>query len=119
MSFRMLVLGLALAGTTAAGKDAVSIRVSPAVSFAPAHLIIQTRIEPDDNNRAIEVVAHSEEFYRSSTIPLEGERAPRTTTVQFVSLPSGDYEVTAALIGADGQRRALARMHVNVIESGR
>ena len=121
MSVRMLVLGLALAlaATTIAGKDAVSIRVSPAVSFAPAHLVIQTRIEPDDNNRAIEVVANSEEFYRSSTIPLEGERAPKTTTVQFVSLPPGDYEVTAALIGADGQHRASARMHVNVIESGR
>ena len=121
MSFRMLLLGLALAlaATTVAGKDAVSIRVSPAVSFAPANLVIQTRIEPDDNNRAIEVVANSEEFYRSSTIPLEGERAPRTATVQFVSLPPGDYEVTAALIGADGQHRASARMHVNVIESGR
>jgi hypothetical protein len=118
MSFRMLVLGLALTATTVAGKDAVSIRVSPAVSFAPAHLVIQTRIEPDDNNRAIEIVATSEEFYRSSTIPLEGDRAPRTTTVQFVSLPSGNYEVTAVLIGADGQRRTSARMHVNVIESG-
>jgi len=121
MSARMLVLGLTLllAATTIAGKDAVSIRVSPAVSFAPAHLVIQTRIEPDDNNRAIEVVANSEEFYRSSTIPLEGERAPKTTTVQFVSLPPGDYEVTATLIGSDGQHRASARMHVNVVESGR
>jgi hypothetical protein len=119
VTVRTLVLGLALATTTVAGKDAVSIRVSPAVSFAPARLVIRTRIEPDDNNRAIEVVANSEEFFRSSTIPLEGERAPRTTTVQFDSLPSGDYEVTAALIGADGQRRGLARMHVNVIDTGR
>ena len=108
MTIRMLVLGVALTGMTVAGKEPVSIRVFPAVSFAPADLVIQTRIEPDDNNRAMEVAANSEEFYRSSTIPLDGGRAPQTITIRFVSLPPGVYEVNAALIGADGRRRALA-----------
>jgi hypothetical protein len=119
MSVRMLALGLALATTTVGGKEAVAIHVSPTVSFAPANLVIRTRVEPDDDNRAIEVVADSGEFYRSSTIPLEGDGAPKTTSFEFRSLPAGEYDVTAAVIGIDGQRKALAHAHVNVVASGR
>jgi hypothetical protein len=119
MSVRAWVFGLALTTTTVVGaKEPLSIRVSPAVSFAPTDLVIRTRVEPDANNRAMEVVADSNGFYRSSAIQLEGDRAPKTTTFEFRSLPPGEYEVTAVVIGADGQRRALARAQINVLESG-
>lgn len=120
MTLRAWILGLAIAATTTVGaaKESLSIRVSPATSFAPANLVIRTRIEPDADNRAMEVVADSEEFYRSSIIPLEGERAPKTTTFQYPGLPPGDYEVTATLLGPGGRPRSMARAHVNVIESG-
>ena len=36
--------------------------------------------------------------------------------VEFRSLPPGDYEVTAMLIGVDGHRRAAAYAQVNVVE---
>ena len=118
MTRRTWVLVLAMASTTVgSAKESLSIRVSPATSFAPTNLVIQARVEPDANNRAIEVVADSEEFYRASTMPLEGDRAARTTMFQFRSLPPGEYEVTAALIGADGRLRATAHSHVDVIDS--
>ena len=66
----------------------------------------------------MEVIADSAEFYRSSTIALEGDRAPKTMMIEFRSLPPGDYEVTAMLIGVDGRRRAIAHAQVNVVESG-
>ena len=119
MSVRWWIFGLALTTTTVLGaKESLSIRVSPAVSFAPTDLVIRTRVEPDANNRAMEVVADSDGFYRSSAIQLEGDRAPKTTTFEFRSLPPGEYEVTAVVIGADGERRALAHAQVNVLESG-
>jgi hypothetical protein len=99
-------------------KEALAIRVSPAVSFAPASLVIRTTIEPDPYNRAVEIVADSEQFYRSSLVQLDGERAARTRNLEFRSLPPGEYEVKATLIGLDGHERALARTHVNVVESG-
>ena len=118
MSVRAWVIGLAVAATTVVGgKESVSIRVSPTISFAPADLIVRTRIEPDANNRAMEIVADSEDFYRSSAIQLEGDRAPKTIRFEFRSLPPGEYEVSAVLIGADGEHRALARTHVHVIET--
>ena len=119
MSLRAWVTALTVMMTTVVGaKKPLSMRVSPAMSFAPANLVIRTRLEPEADNRAMEVVADSGDFYRSSAIQLEGNRAPRTVTFEFRSLPPGDYEVTAVVIGADGQRRALARSHVNVIEMG-
>ena len=98
MSVRWWIFGLAVLTTTVVGAgEPLSIRVSPAISFAPANLVIRTSIEPDAINRAMEVVADSDGFYRSSTIQLDGDRAPRTTTFEFRSLPSGEYDVTAAV----------------------
>jgi hypothetical protein len=118
MRTRSLVLGMTFIATAVAGaKEPLSIRVSPTVSYAPANLVIQTTIEPDTDNRAIEVVADSAEFYRSSMIALEGDRAPKTNRFEFRSLPPGEYEITAAVVGADGRHRAIAHRHVNVIGS--
>jgi hypothetical protein len=105
--------------TTVAGtKESLSMQVSPAMSFAPANLMIRAKVEPDAANREMEVIAQSDDFYRSSAIQLEGDRAPRTVTFEFRSLPSGEYQVTAVVVGIDGQQRALARSSVHVIESG-
>jgi len=69
-----------LTATTVAGaREPVSIRVSPEISFAPASVVIRTSVEPDAENRSIEVVAESGEFYRSSLIQLEGDHAPKAT----------------------------------------
>jgi methionine-rich copper-binding protein CopC len=119
MNARFLVLGLMLAATAAAGAhESLGIKVSPAVSFAPANLIIRTSVDPDADNRSLEVVAESGDFYRSSTVMLEGDRAPRTTHFEFRSLPPGEYEVSMVVTGADGRQRAVSRTHAKVVESG-
>ena len=63
-------------------------------------------------------LAESVDFYRSSEIQLEGDKAPRTNMFEFRSLPPGTYEVHAHLIGADGQQRAAVRQQINIIASG-
>lgn len=115
----ILIGGLLIAGSTVVGtaKESVSIRVSPAVAFAPADLVIRTIVEPDEHNRAVEIVADSGAFYRSSTIQLEGDRAPKTTTVTFHGVPAGEYEMTAVLIGNQGRANALAHTMVMVVAS--
>ena len=119
MSAQAWVCALLMMTTTVAGaKEPLSMRVSPAMSFAPADLVIRTRLEPDVGNRGMEVIAESGDYYRSSAVQLEGDRAPRTITFEFRSLPPGEYQVTAVVTGTDGRQRALARSAVNVIESG-
>jgi len=114
--FRASLCGLMIAATTTGNAhESVSIHVSPAVAFAPAELIIQASVDPDPDNRMLDIVADSSEFYRSSAIQLEGDRAPRTSMVRFHGVPGGEYDVTAAVISADGHQRAVARAHVTVI----
>ena len=119
MSIKAWVCGLAVMTTTVVGaNERLTMQVFPAMSFAPANLVIRTRLEPDVNNRVMEVIAESDEFYRSSAIQLEGDRAPRAATFEFRSLPPGEYAVMAVVIGADGQRRAVARSSVHIMEGG-
>ena len=98
--------------------ERMTLKVSPAVAFAPANLIVRATIPADADNRAVQIVAESDDFYRSSQIQLEGESAPRTSMFEFRSLPPGNYEVRALLLGSGGQQRAFARQQVNVIPSG-
>ena len=98
--------------------ERMTVRVSPAVAFAPANLVVRATIPANESNRAIEIVAESESFYRSSEIQLEGDQAPRTSMFEFRSLPPGSYEVRATLRGSRGEDRATVRQQINVIASG-
>jgi hypothetical protein len=121
MMLRLCFCGLAMMMMAAAplgAGDALALRVSPAVSFAPANLVVRATVEANAANRAMEVVAESADFYRASMIELEGEKARRTNMFEFRSLPPGTYEVKATLIGSDGHPRAYVREEVNVISGG-
>ena len=120
MKVRAALLGMVMMTATPplnAGEK-MTLKVSPAVAFAPANLIVRAMIIADADNRAVEIIAESEDFYRSSTIQLEGDKAARTNTFEFRSPPPGTYEVRATLIGANGDSRARLRQQMNVIASG-
>lgn len=120
MKMKAALLGtLMLTATLPLGAgEKITMKVSPAVAFAPANLVVRAMIVADADNRAVEIVAESDDFYRSSMIQLEGEKAARTSMFEFRSLPPGTYEVRANLIGANGDLRACIRQQINVIASG-
>jgi hypothetical protein len=95
----------------------LALRVSPSVCFAPANLVVRAFIEADAGNRAVQITAESPDFYRSSEIQLDGDRAPRTSLFEFRSLPPGSYEVKATLRGSMGEERATVMQQVSVIAS--
>src|SRR5262245_26747180 len=72
------ILMVAATGPAGAGERMI-MKVTPAVAFAPANLIVRATVEADADNRGITVIAESEDFYRSSEIQLDGDRAPRTS----------------------------------------
>ena len=115
----MLLVGLLVASAGPLGADArLTMKVSPAVAFAPANLTMRATVVPASRNRMLQVIAESGDYYRSSDIQLDGERAPRTTLVYFRSVPGGVYQVSAMLKGEGGEELAFARHDVNVVESG-
>jgi hypothetical protein len=103
----------------ASAGERLTLHVSPSVAFAPADLVVRTTVQADARNRAITIVAESEDFYRASEVQLDGDKAPRSTTFEFRSLPSGNYQVTATLLGADDQPLTYVRSEMNVISKGR
>lgn len=118
MLVRVCVAAIFALISAAAGADEkLSIRVSPAVAFAPANLSVRTTIAADADNRAIEIVAESTDFYRSSEMQLDGESAPKTTVFHFRSLPTGEYSVRAVLRGQGGRELASTAQIVNVVDS--
>jgi hypothetical protein len=93
----------------------LTLKVTPSVAFAPATLVVRTTIEPDALNRAVEIIADSSDFYRSSEFELEGDRSPRTTMLEFHGLPPGTYEVSATLMGPGSTVRAMTTQQVDVM----
>ena len=117
MKVRVILCGLLMAasGLSLGAGTTITMKVSPEVAFAPADLVVRTNIEADAGNRAIEIVAESADFYRSSLIELQGDRAPRTSVFEFRNLPRGEYQVMATLIGEGGEPRARVRQRVRVL----
>jgi hypothetical protein len=94
-----------LAGTGSLnGGDTLRLQVSPAVSRAPAVLTVRVNVEASADNRLLEVVAESPDFYRSSQIQIDGANAAPVNTFEFRNLPPGFYRVTGVLVGVHGRR---------------
>ncbi|SRR6266851_7739077 len=96
----------------------ITMAVSPRQSFSPTNLTVRVRVQPNADNRTLEVVADSAEFYRSSQIQLDGERAERRVVVEFRGVPSGEYEVYGVLFNGAGHTLATARQQAFVLSSG-
>ena len=107
-----LIVGLFISAWPLNAGERLKMGVSPAVAFAPATVRVRATVEVNPENRAIQIVAESPEFYRSSEIPLDGEHAPRTTIVEFRSLPGGAYIVTAVLIRVKDRTTASQQLNV-------
>ena len=104
----VFLCALATALPSTAGEP-LAMRLSPRVAFEPALLTVRAVIEADAENRTLEIVATSADFYRSSRIDLEGATAPRLNVFEFRNLPRGTYEVTSILDRSDGQRTTVSR----------
>src|SRR4029078_10652711 len=108
------ILLVAAASPTGAGERMI-LKVTPAVAFAPANLVVRAGAETAADNRAIAVVAESDDFYRSSEIQLDGDHAPRTNTFEFRSLPPGHYSVKAVLMGRSSEPLPTLPQQVDVL----
>ncbi len=86
----------------ATGK--LELKVSPAVSMAPAYVTVRVMVEPDRENRELEIIADSGDFYRRTVMDLEGEQAPKINELKLIDIPGGEYDVSAILHDAHGVR---------------
>ena len=103
-----LIALLALMSLGVHAGEPIRVRVVPAFALNPADVNVETVIEPDIKNRGVEVTVDSPNFFATSTVTLEGDRAPRVRTTHFRQLPAGNYEVSATLVQDSGLRSKVA-----------
>ena len=109
-------LCLTAAGRPLDGSQSLRLIVSPALAPAPAFVRVQALIEPNDDNRSLDVVTESQDFYRSSRVELAGVTAPRLELFEYANLPPGTYDVRATLNGPAG-KRATAFQTIRIIRT--
>jgi len=90
----MLLVGPPGAPRTPA-KQVVEIIVRGHFFSAPATVPITIAVEPAAENRVLVVEADSDDYYRSSSIELDGDKEKRLHSVELRSLPAGEYVVRA------------------------
>ncbi len=90
-------------------SEKLELHVTPTVSLAPASVVVKAIVEHDANNRELEIVADSTAFYRRTVVELDGDHAPRTTELRLIDIPGGEYEVTATLYSASGDRTVVRK----------
>jgi hypothetical protein len=104
----LLCFCLLCAASTLDGREPLRMRVSPAVAMAPGFVTVRVSVEAAAENRTLQVVAESPDFYRSSQIQLNGAQAAPLAVFEFRNLPSGLYQVTGTLVGVNGPRATVA-----------
>ena len=97
----------------AGGLPAIAMSVTPRVAHVPGRVRIRAIVEPDAKNRGLQIVADSDDYYRSSTVQSDGAAGARITVVQFAGLPLGNYRISANLLGSGDTIRAT--IHRDVI----
>src|SRR5688572_3980775 len=101
--------GLIFAGGETAATEKLSLRVTPNVSNAPSNVIVKAIVEKNAENRWLLIEADSGTFFRSSTIQLDGDKAPAVTEIRLSNLPSGEYAVSAVLRTSLGEEITARR----------
>ena len=113
-----LAFFLATAVTATNADECMKMKVSPLQALAPVNLRVRVQVEPHADNRFLTIVADSPTFYRSSQIQLEGDHAPRTFTIEYPSVPGGQYEITSVLVNSMGRERATIHQTAHVVPVG-
>lgn len=98
---------------------ALSLRVTPMISFAPATLELRVHFDPTETDRQVRVILESGDFYRSSTWDIEPGQRKRLEVWTLRDVPAGDYQAVAMIGRADDERdrflaRAVERINVEI-----
>ena len=101
-----------------AADTRLRIEVSPRVSNAPAQVRVRAIVTPSAENRGLQIVADSADYFRSSYVPLDGDNAALVTETSFKNLPSGEYEISVTLLDAQGHATIADRRLVMVTSAG-
>ena len=113
-------LCLAVAGGVLAGSmqmsadEAISITVRPAVTSYRGSAQLKVLVSRDEKNRTLVWEVDGPNYYRSSSIALDGAASPRSYFFVVKDLPSGEFDVRATVKRNDSTS-AVDRSTIKVV----
>ena len=108
----LTIIGMLTASGTTGANEKLTLRVTPNVSSAPSTVIVKATVARNSENRWLHIEADSGEFFRSSEIQLDGDRAPVVSEFRLPNLPGGEYVVKAVLRDSMGEETIVRRMAI-------
>jgi hypothetical protein len=90
-------LALGAAPPAQSSNDPIAIEVSPRNCVAPCNVRLLVRIAPNEANRRVTITAESDEFGRSTSRTLDGDRSPAIYELILRDLEAGIYEVQVSV----------------------
>ena len=112
--------GLAVAAGVFAGSlhlsadEAISITVRPAVTSFRGSAQLKVLVARDEKNRSLVWEVDGPDYYRSSSMDLDGAAAARSYFFVVKDLPSGEFEVRATVRRNDSSA-AVDRSTIKVV----
>lgn len=87
-----------------AGEKRLQVMAKPTYTLEPGRVTITVRHYPHRDDRQMTIEADSGDFFRSSTFPLEGDRARTLHDVTLTALPAGEYRVRVMIDRRDREK---------------
>lgn len=100
-------LGFVVAAGVLAGSmhlsadEAITITVRPAVATVNGNAQLKVIVSRNEKNRALTWEVDGPNYYRSSSMDLQGAASPRSYVFIVRELPAGEFEVRASVRRAD------------------
>ena len=107
---------IAPVGTDASAPPPVTAVASEALLIQePGDVEFSIQITPTERSWALQVSAESGDYYRSTTIPLEGADSHAMHTFVWRGFPAGDYDIVGVLVDESGQAEAIVAAGMRVL----
>jgi hypothetical protein len=101
--------------TEGGGSRNLWTHIEPGAARAPAEVRIEVLVTPSDDNRTLDVTVDSANYYRGSSIELDGARAARFHAVAYRDMPAGTYTVIVRLRARQGVLRAVQHQIFRIV----
>jgi hypothetical protein len=113
--FGMAVVAGILAGSMQMNADeAISITVRPAVTSYRGNAQLKVLVSRNEKNRTLVWEVDGPNYYRSSSISLDGAASPRSYFFMVRELPAGEFDVRATVKRNDSTT-AVDRSSIKVV----
>ena len=109
-----LAAGIFAGSMHLSADEAISITVRPAVASVNGSASLKVLVARNDLNRTLMWEVDGPNFYRSSTMDLDGAASPRSYFFTVRDLPAGSFEVRATVRRNDNSQ-AVDRSSMRVV----